>query len=107
MHPRLGDVGAALGIDDQVNARPGHVQIGDIDFAFENRDDLHADGDGIGVQQGRLAARLRPVQGEVPDLGPQLAPIETEGPDGYAPSRGRFHHLHQTRANPLVEPAAA
>ena len=106
-HLRRGYVGAAIGIHNQVDARRGHVQVGDIDVAFENGDDLQADGDGIGVQQRRLAGRLGAAQGEVPDLGPQLAPIEPEGPDGHAPSGGRFHRVHQARANLLVEPAAA
>ncbi len=65
---RLGDVGAPVSADDQIDMRIGDRERLYIHVAPQNRNQLEAHHDRIGPKQRRPVRRLRPVNHEVPQL---------------------------------------
>ena len=100
-------VGAAVGIDGQVDARLDHFEVPNVDAALENRDNLQTHGDGSGAEQRRLAGGLRAVDGERADLGAKPLPIELKRAGFDAAAGGRLHRAHHPLTHLFVEPGAA
>ena len=100
-------VGAAVGIDGQVDSRIDHFEVLNVDAALENRDNLQSHGDGSGAEQRRLAGGLRAVDGERADLRPKPPPIELKRSGFDAAAGGRLHRAHHPLTHLFVEPGAA
>ena len=106
-HLGLRQIGAAIGVDDQVDLGITDVQRQDIDVAFEERNDLESHHDGIGMQQHRFAGRFGAGDFERGDLGPHLFPIQVKPADAHAPAGGLGNRGDNAIAHLVVEPRAA
>src|SRR5271154_7056504 len=77
-----------------------------IDVPFHNRQNLQADLDAFGVEQGRGARRFLAVQDEGRNFGGQRPPVVAERANLHAPASAVFHFRDDAQAHFLTEPMA-
>jgi len=105
-HFRLGNVGAAVAADGQIDARIGHRERLNVHVAAQDRHQFEAHHHAGGAKQRRLARGLRPVQHEAVHLCPQVFPIEAERGHLHAPAGGGLHRADDELPHPVVKPGA-
>ncbi len=105
-HFRLGNIGAAVAADDQVDVRIGHRQRLKVHILAQDRHQLEFHHHALGAKQRRFVRRFRPVKHEAAHLRPQVPPIEAERCHFHAPAGGRLHRADDELPHLVEEPRA-